>query len=105
MPAWQRRLAHSTHALLYLLFFAAPLAGWAYSSAAGFPVVYFGLIQLQDLLPRNIELASTLKLVHFVLTYSLAALVSLHVLAALKHHFIGRSGLLSRMNPFTRTST
>ena len=34
---------------LYLLFFAVPLAGWAYSSAAGFPVVWFGVIPLPDL--------------------------------------------------------
>ena len=86
--------------LLYLFFFAAPLAGWAYSSAAGFPVVYFGLLQLPDWVPRNAELAATLKLVHRVLTYSLAALVVLHVLAALKHHVLDRDGLLSRMNLF-----
>ncbi|WP_205665083.1 cytochrome b/b6 domain-containing protein, partial [Caldimonas tepidiphila] len=34
-PRWQLAAAHATHALLYLLFFAVPLAGWAYSSAAG----------------------------------------------------------------------
>ena len=43
---------------------------------------------------------ATLKLVHRVLTYSLAALVVLHVLAALKHHVLDRDGLLSRMNLF-----
>ena len=100
MPVWQQRASHVTHGLLYLFFFAAPLAGWAYSSAAGFPVVYFGLLQLPDWVPRNAELAATLKLVHRVLTYSLAALVVLHVLAALKHHVLDRDGLLSRMNLF-----
>ena len=33
MPAWQARAAHATHVLLYALFFAVPLLGWAYSSA------------------------------------------------------------------------
>lgn len=99
-PAWQATASHVTHALLYLLFFAAPLAGWAYSSAAGFPVVYFGLLQLPDLVARSPELADTLKLVHRVLTYSLATLVVLHVAAALKHQWIDRDRLLSRMNPF-----
>ncbi|MBC7547522.1 MAG: cytochrome b, partial [Polaromonas sp.] len=71
--AWQARAAHGTHVLLYALFFAAPLAGWAYSSAAGFPVVYLGLWQLPDLVARNPDLAATLKLTHRMLTYSLAA--------------------------------
>ena len=99
-PAWQATASRATHGLLYLLFFAAPLAGWAYSSAAGFPVVYFGLFQLPDLVVRSPELASTLKLVHRVLTYSLAALVVLHVAAALKHQWVDRDRLLTRMNPF-----
>ena len=39
MPAWQATAAHATHRLLYALFFIVPLLGWAYSSAAGFPIV------------------------------------------------------------------
>lgn len=99
-PAWQAKASQATHGLLYLLFFAAPLAGWAYSSAAGFPVVYFGMLQLPDLVARNAELAAALKLTHRILTYSLAALVMLHVAAALKHQWIDRDRLLARMNPF-----
>jgi cytochrome b561 len=99
-PAWQANTSRGAHAVLYALFFAAPLAGWAYSSAAGFPVVYFGLFPLPDLVARSPELAATLKLTHRVLTYSLAALVGLHVAAALKHQWLDRDRLLSRMNPF-----
>ena len=99
-PSWQANASHAAHGLLYLLFFAAPLAGWTYSSAAGFPVVYFGLFQLPDLVARGPELASTLKLVHRVLTYSLATLAVLHVAAALKHQWVDRDRLLARMNPF-----
>ena len=99
-PAWQVKASKATHNLLYLLFFAAPLAGWAYSSAAGFPVVYFGLLQLPDFVPRSADLAEALKLTHRVLTYSLAALVVLHVAAALKHQWIDRDRLLARINPF-----
>ena len=63
-------------------------------------MVYFGLFQLPDLVARSPELAATLKLMHRVLTYSLAALVVLHVAAALKHHWIDRDRLLARINPF-----
>jgi cytochrome b561 len=36
------------------------------------------------------------------LNYTLLALVIVHVLAALKHHFIDRDGLLARMIPFLK---
>jgi cytochrome b561 len=99
MPRWQARAAHAAHGLLYGLFFAVPLAGWAYSSAAGFPVVWFGVLPLPDLVSPNRELADTLKQVHQLLAYLLAATVLLHVAGALKHQFIDKDGLLSRMRP------
>ena len=102
MPAWQARAAHLTHGLLYLLFFAVPLAGWAYSSATGFPIVWFGMIPLPDFVPKDKALAETLKELHKYLAYGLAALVLAHIGAALKHHFIDRDGLLQRMLPARR---
>lgn len=99
MPGWQRSAAHATHHLLYLLFFAVPLVGWAYSSAAGFPIVVFGLVPLPDFVPVDKALAAAIKPWHGWLAYALAVLVLLHVAGALKHHFIDRDGLLHRMWP------
>jgi cytochrome b561 len=99
MPAWQQRAAHAAHGLLYGLFFAVPLAGWAYSSAAGFPIVLFGVLPLPDFVPVSRELAETIKPFHKWLAYGLAATVVLHVAGALKHHFIDRDALLQRMRP------
>lgn len=98
-PAWQRRAAAATHAALYALFFAVPLAGWAYSSAAGFPVVLFGVLPLPDFVTPDRALAEALKPLHAALAFTLAAAVLLHVAAALKHHVIDRDGLLQRMRP------
>jgi cytochrome b561 len=99
MPAWQARAAHATHGLLYTLFFAVPLAGWAYSSAAGFPVVLYGVLPLPDFVTPDRALAETLKLLHKTLAFSLAALVVAHVAGALKHQLLDRDGLLARMLP------
>jgi cytochrome b561 len=99
MPAWQRQAAHWTHRALYALFFLVPLAGWAYSSAAGFPVVVFGLLPLPDFVPADKALAEAIKPLHKTLAYLLALLVLGHVAAALKHHFVDRDGLLGRMWP------
>lgn len=99
MPAWQSKAYHGTHHLMYLLFFAVPLLGWAYSSAKGFPIVWFGVLPLPDLLPVNKELADSIKEMHALAAWGLMGLVALHVGAALKHQFIDRDGLLDRMRP------
>lgn len=99
MPAWQQRAAHAVHLLLYGLFFAVPLAGWAYSSSAGFPVVLFGVLPLPDFVAVDRVLAEDLKLLHRWLAWGLGAVVALHIAAALKHQFIDRDALLRRMLP------
>ena len=99
MPRWQQRTAHATHAAFYVLFFAVPLVGWAYSSAAGFPVVVFGVLPLPDFVPVDKALADAIKPFHKYLALTLAALVLAHVAGALKHQFFDRDGLLSRMWP------
>ncbi|MBL0729521.1 cytochrome b [Piscinibacter sp. HJYY11] len=98
MPAWQRGAAHATHWALYALFFAVPLVGWAYSSAAGFPIVWFGVLPLPDFVSPDKALAEAIKPWHAYLAYALAALVVMHIAAALKHQFIDRDGLISRMS-------
>ncbi|WP_457420362.1 cytochrome b [Roseateles sp. P5_E7] len=98
MPAWQAFAAHATHNLLYVAFFAVPLLGWAYSSAAGFPIVWFGVLPLPDFVPKDKALADTLKELHKFAAYGLALLVLAHVAGALKHRFIDRDGLLARMS-------
>ncbi|GAA6142405.1 cytochrome b [Hydrogenophaga sp. 5NK40-0174] len=97
MPAWQHMAHKLTHVGLYLLFFAVPLVGWAYSSAAGFQVVLFGVLPLPDFVPTSEGLADVLKEAHEVLAFAMAALVLLHVAGAVKHQVIDRDGLMSRM--------
>ena len=97
-PAWQNRAAHLVHGLLYALFFAVPLVGWAYSSAAGFPVVLYGVIPLPDFVPHDKALAEAIKPWHGTLAWTLAVVVGAHVAAAIKHQFIDKDGLMSRMS-------
>ena len=105
MRPWERQLANATHALLYVLFFAAPLTGWLFSSAAGFQTVYFGVLPIPDLLSKDKEVADVLKTAHHWINYLLAAVVALHAAAALKHHFVDRDEVLARMLPFLREKT
>ena len=102
MPAWQRSAAAVSHVLLYVLIVVIPLSGWLYSSAAGVPTVYLGVLQLPDLLGRDKPLAELLKTVHVALNYTLLALVVTHAGAALKHHFVDGDDVLTRMLPRLR---
>ncbi|MFG6467428.1 cytochrome b [Roseateles sp. BYS87W] len=98
MPAWQARVAHGVHVLLYLVFFAVPLTGWAMSSAKGYPIVWFGVLPLPDFVPKHEGLAEVMEEAHELLAWGLALLVLAHVAGALKHHFVDRDGLLARMS-------
>jgi cytochrome b561 len=102
MKPWERRLANASHALLYVLFFAAPITGWLFSSAAGIQTVYLGFLPIPDLLSKNKELADILKVIHRWINYTMAAVIVLHAAAALKHHFVDRDEVLVRMIPFLR---
>ena len=99
MPPWQRAAHHATHAGMYLLFFAVPLVGWAYSSAAGFPVVWFGVVPLPDFVSPDKALAEAIKPWHGRLAWLLGLLVVVHVAAVVKHQWVDRDGLLWRMLP------
>ncbi len=101
-PRWQQRAAKATHAAMYLLALVIPMVGWAYSSAAGLQVVVFGVLPMPNLLMVDPDLAKAIKPWHGRLAYALAALVLLHVAAALKHHFVDHDGLLQRMLPGRR---
>jgi cytochrome b561 len=102
MPRWQIGVAHLTHFLLYVLMLVIPASGYLYSSAAGLQVVYLGVLPLPTIIGPDKALKATLRLVHIALNYTLLVLVAMHVLAALKHHFIDRDGLLGRMLPFSK---
>ena len=99
MPQWQTTLAQAAHVLLYLLLTLVPLSGWLYSSAAGFTTVWFGVLPLPDLVPKDAALKVLFRSFHGGLTYALGVLVALHVLAAFKHHVVDRDRVLVRMLP------
>jgi len=105
MPDWQQRAASATHVLLYVLMLIAPISGYVYSSATGVQVVYLGLFPLPDLVGKDKQLAAALKVVHVSLVFTLAALVVVHVAAAIKHHVVDRDGVLARMLPLVRSGS
>lgn len=95
-PDWQVRLARLAHAALYVLMLAVPLSGWIASSASGIDTVFAGRWIVPSFVPVSAALEDAGFAVHGVLTKLMIGLVTLHILAALKHGFTG-DGTLSRM--------
>jgi cytochrome b561 len=105
LRSWERALARFTHAALYVLLFVLPVSGWLMSSARNFPVSWFGLFQLPDLVPPSRPLYDGLHETHEMLAFALGAIALVHVGAALKHHFVLKDDVMRRMLPFTRTGS
>lgn len=104
----ERLAAHGGHLGLYLLLLAMPLTGWAMVSAASFalPTTLYGAVPWPHIGPiaalpaaekKSVE--ATAKFAHWALGLGLAALVAIHVLAALRHALFLKDGVFSRMMP------
>jgi cytochrome b561 len=102
VEAW---LARATHAAFYVLLFAMPLSGWLMSSAKNYSVSWFDWFTWPDLIAPNERAFELLRGTHDALSKVLFAIAVLHILAALKHHFWNRDGVLLRMLPFTSEKT
>lgn len=99
LPGWQANLARLTHALLYVLLIAVPLAGYVRVRAGGFPIESLDAIGLPSLVPRSDTLAALAKTAHYFAGMAIIAILALHIGAALYHLFIRRDGVFARIWP------
>jgi len=107
-PGWQHIAARVTHLSFYGLMIGLPISGWILVSAtaADVPIVMFGVVPIPplpwiaDLSPeRAVQVEEAFEAVHGLLVWGLVVLIVLHGGAALKHHFIDRDPVLTRMAP------
>lgn len=94
----QKRLAHATHWLFYLLVIGMPIGAYIAVNANGHAVPFFGA-SLPILIGENKGLASFFIGAHVVGAFTLTALAALHVAAALRHEFMLKDNTLRRMTP------
>ena len=99
LPPWQNLTAHIVHYLLYALLFAIPVLGWINASWRGMPIVMFGLELPQLVATRAPGWGWTGDVHGLMSNYLMLALVGLHVVAALYHHYVLHDGVLKRMLP------
>ncbi len=98
---WQYFAAKITHNLLFACIILMPVTGIIMGMANNRPLDWFGIYTIMpaSFIPQNETFGGYFSLAHTIIGYSLAGLVSLHILGALKHHFIDKDDVLKRMLP------
>jgi len=102
LPRLQRFAARANEYALYTLLFLQPSLGFLHSNAAGKPVVVYFLGAIPSLLATDKILARQIFMAHDVVAKLLLGLITLHVIAALFHHFIRSDDVLRTMLPRRR---
>jgi cytochrome b561 len=92
------RLSTLGQLFLYLAMIALPLLGWAQSSARARHFKLFD-VPMPSLLSHNPDQADMLGEAHEVIAWAFLALIGLHFLAALYHHFWRKDGVLRSILP------
>jgi cytochrome b561 len=97
---FERRMAPLVHFTLYAAQLVLPLSGWALVSVSmlEIPTVPFNLFVMPNLPLVESDVAESFwTAAHWYLAYAGMALVALHLVAALRHHFWLRDTVLKRM--------
>ncbi|MCD2171680.1 cytochrome b [Rhizobium sp. C4] len=100
MQQGERRLPRASHVLLLALFGIIPLTGWLLVSTMGglLPFQIFGLFALPRFgLGASLHAAGIWSVFHAFLAYFMLILAAVHALAALRHQFTLKDGLMVRM--------
>lgn len=96
----ERRVIKGVQSLLYVLILLIPVSGYVMSTAAGYPVSFFGLFTLPALIGKSEAVAGLAHGAHAIMAYAALALVLVHMAGALKHRLLdkgGESDILARM--------
>lgn len=99
MPGWQVIAARISHGALYVLMVLVPLTGWAATSACCAPVNLFWTIPLTLPIGGGFDTAGPIFLLHNIFTMAMVALVLIHAVAALYHHYAMKDDTLRKMMP------
>lgn len=100
-PRWQYITAKIVQHSLLTLLLLIPIVGYLLSCTNGKLINFFGLLTLPCLISQNKHLSAIFFVSHQILAYTILALVCIHSIAALYHHFIAKDNVLKKMLPFT----
>ena len=95
-PRWQKILGHIVHGVLLIATVAMPMSGIIMTLSAGFPLQLFGLelVSAGDKSPILRNIAHTM---HGIGGKVVIGFIVIHILAAVKHHYIDKNNIVRRM--------
>jgi cytochrome b561 len=107
MKPWEKLAASSVHWAFYGIMIGLPMTGWLVVSTSTFnlPTLLFHTVPWPHLPVHDLAMDARMQVNHLsagahkLLGYGTAALIALHVGAALKHQFVTGDKVLSRMVP------
>jgi len=98
LQRWEHVAARLSHAGLYVLMFIVSLTGWMVATTLRVPMAKDLLgIDVPPLVTVDRSVRQWIEESHLVVAYVLAAVVLIHVVAALRHHVVKRNNVLRRM--------
>ncbi|WP_417689133.1 cytochrome b [Roseibium sp.] len=96
-PTLEKIAAHTVHGLLYVFLIIQPVSGFLATNAHGFPLQWFGLVEIWSPIGKSPDIAWTLSGIHTWSGWILLGLFALHIGAVLMHHVIKRDVTLYRI--------
>lgn len=94
---WENFFSKTIHVVLYVAIIVMPVLGWVMSSAGDFSVSFFGLFDMPRIVEKDAFIFGVARSVHEIASFVVIGAVGLHVVGALKHHFIDGDVTLIRM--------
>lgn len=94
---YELKLAKIIHISFYIFIFVACCSGYLISTATGVGVDIFNSVNIPSLLVLNENQAEIVAEIHELSVHILLFLFALHMVGALKHHFLDRDITLRRM--------
>jgi cytochrome b561 len=94
---WEVKLSKIVHVLFYILLFITCFSGYFVSTAKGVGFEFFAGFEVPSLISLSENNADNFATMHELATHGLLLLFLLHVVAALKHHYINKDITLIRM--------
>ncbi|MCQ9156172.1 cytochrome b [Acidomonas methanolica] len=92
IPAFQRKAARVTQAVMYVLLLVTPVSGWAMSNAYDNSAPMLWLVTLPRLVAANRALGGSLMTVHQICAWTLGLLLAGHIAIGL-HHALRRDAV------------
>lgn len=96
-PPPQQKWIHRLHLSFYFWVLLLGLSGYLISTAEGDPVLVFNWFEIPSLMPPIADQAQIAGDIHKWLAYGFIAIIGLHIIAALYHHFWVKDNTLRKI--------